>query len=147
MTAFLNFLTFSNNMRGKRYDRYIGPFIIALFALGFFVVYFVVLKKEVGESLWTQKDGAFTVITGDVKIDLLEEGEGAILKEDDRASVNYKALLPDGTVFDSGNAFSVKIRDESAPEWARAIVGMRVGEKRRVTISDLSFEIELLKIN
>jgi FKBP-type peptidyl-prolyl cis-trans isomerase len=101
----------------------------------------------------------------------LVPGKGADLaKSGDRVSVHYVGTLQDGTKFDSS-------RDRNQPfqfvlgqgqvikGWDQGVAGMKVGEKRKLTIppamaygamgrppkippnSTLVFEVELLAIN
>jgi len=100
----------------------------------------------------------------------LTPGTGAVAKAGDRVSVHYVGTLRDGTKFDSS-------RDRNQPfqfvlgqgqvikGWDEGVAGMKVGEKRKLTIppamaygvqgrppkippsSTLVFEVELLAIN
>jgi len=99
----------------------------------------------------------------------LTPGNGALAKAGDRVSVHYVGTLTDGTKFDSS-------RDRNQPfqfvlgqgqvikGWDEGVAGMKVGEKRKLTIppamaygaqarpkipanSTLVFEVELLAIN
>lgn len=104
-----------------------------------------------------------------VKVEILSEGVGEGAKEGDRVTTHYVGTLQSGVKFDSS-------RDRNAPftfelgkgkvikGWDIGIVGMKVGEKRIITIppelgyksvslpkipanSTLIFEVELLKVN
>jgi FKBP-type peptidyl-prolyl cis-trans isomerase len=100
----------------------------------------------------------------------LTPGNGAIAKVGDRVSVHYVGTLTDGKKFDSS-------RDRNQPfqfvlgqgqvikGWDQGVAGMKVGEKRKLTIppamayglqgrpplippnSTLIFEVELMAIN
>jgi FKBP-type peptidyl-prolyl cis-trans isomerase len=100
----------------------------------------------------------------------LTAGKGDVAKAGDRVSVHYVGTLQDGTKFDSS-------RDRNQPfqfvlgqgqvikGWDQGVAGMKVGEKRKLTIpapmaygamgrppkippnSTLIFEVELLAIN
>lgn len=104
-----------------------------------------------------------------VKIETLSPGTGDEAKSGDTLSVHYTGTLTDGKKFDSS-------RDRSEPfavtlgqrrviaGWEMGLVGMKVGEKRRLTIppdlgygakgaggvippnATLIFEVELLTI-
>ncbi|MCA9374748.1 FKBP-type peptidyl-prolyl cis-trans isomerase [Candidatus Dojkabacteria bacterium] len=99
----------------------------------------------------------------------LIEGKGAKAKVGDTVSVNYKGTLLDGTQFDSsydrGTPFEFTLGENSVIQgWEQGVLGMKVGEKRRLIIpsslgygetgappsipgnAGLVFEIELLEI-
>ncbi|MFI5384953.1 MAG: FKBP-type peptidyl-prolyl cis-trans isomerase [Fimbriimonadales bacterium] len=72
--------------------------------------------------------------------------KGAVLKQGDRAVMEYEATLPDGTVFDSNKASNVSPVVVTAGDKAeivglsQGIIGMRPGGTRRLTIpSALAF--------
>jgi FKBP-type peptidyl-prolyl cis-trans isomerase FkpA len=105
-----------------------------------------------------------------VKIETLTPGTGAEAKSGDTLSVHYTGTLSDGKKFDSS-------RDRNEPfevilgqrrviaGWEQGLLGMKVGEKRRLTIppdlgygakgagavippnATLVFEVELLAIH
>jgi FKBP-type peptidyl-prolyl cis-trans isomerase FkpA len=73
-------------------------------------------------------------------IDILTPGSGASITKGQVAVVDYTGTLTDGTVFDSsiprGQPFSVNLgRGEVIQGWDLGIVGMQVGEVRRLTIA------------
>ncbi len=106
-----------------------------------------------------------------VQIETLVEGKGEGAKDGDTLSVHYTGTLTDGTKFDSsidrGEPFSVTLgAGQVIKGWEEGLMGMKVGEKRRLTIppslgygptgmpgspigpnATLIFEVELLKIN
>jgi len=102
-------------------------------------------------------------------IKILQEGKGEGAKDGNTVSVNYIGTLKDGKKFDSsldrGVPFSFKLgAGEVIKGWDLGVLGMKVGEKRRLTIppelaygergigpippnSTLIFQIELLSVN
>ena len=105
----------------------------------------------------------------ELKIETLAEGTGTTAKNGDKLTVNYKGSLVDGTQFDSsydrGTPFTFVLGQGYVIKgWDMGMIGMRVGEKRRLTIpsslgygprgtgpipgnATLIFEVELLSIN
>ncbi len=107
----------------------------------------------------------------EVKIEVIKEGEGEEVKNGDLVTVNYIGTLLDGTKFDSSidrnEPFAFKLGEGRVIQgWEIGINGMKIGEKRRLTIppvlaygelgtpggpippnATLIFEVELLKIN
>lgn len=114
-----------------------------------------------GEVLGTQE------VAG-LKIETLRAGSGKAVVSGDTVSVHYVGTLENGTKFDSsvdrGTPFQTQIGVGRVIEgWDRGIVGMQVGEKRKLTVgpelgygsraagtipanSTLIFEVELLAI-
>jgi len=107
----------------------------------------------------------------ELKIETLKEGSGNEAKVGNTVSVHYTGTLEDGTKFDSsldrGESFSFSLgAGQVIKGWDLGVAGMKIGEKRKLTIpSDLGygeagtpggpippnatliFEVELLKIN
>lgn len=106
-----------------------------------------------------------------MKVEIVKEGSGETVKSGNTVTVNYTGTLMDGTKFDSSlnpgrTPFQFTIdKSQVIQGWHLGVVGMKVGEKRKLTISPelaygidgrppvipgnatLIFEIELLKIN
>jgi len=105
----------------------------------------------------------------DVKIETLTPGTGDEAKSGDTLSVHYTGTLTDGKKFDSsrdrGEPFEVTLGQRRViAGWEMGLKGMKVGEKRRLTIppdlgygargaggvippnATLIFEVELLAI-
>ena len=106
---------------------------------------------------------------GELKIETLEEGEGERATVGDTVFVHYVGTLAeDGTQFDSslgGSPYSLILGEGSViPGWEYGLLGMKEGEKRRLTIgpglaygeagypgvipgnATLIFEVELVEI-
>ena len=69
---------------------------------------------------------------------ILEQGEGAEAKKGDKLSVYYAGELEDGTQFDAreeGEPLIFTLGDRQViPGWDQGLVGMKVGEKRKLVI-------------
>ena len=102
-------------------------------------------------------------------IEDLSPGYGHVAKAGDKVSVHYVGTLTDGKKFDSsrdrGKPFVFTLGKGQVIEgWDRGVAGMRVGQKRRLTVppdlgygdrgfppvippnSTLVFEVELLDV-
>lgn len=105
-----------------------------------------------------------------MKVEILKQGTGAETKNGDKVTVHYVGTFEDGTKFDSsidrGVPFSFTLgAGEVIQGWDLGVLGMKVGEKRKLTIpynlaygesgyspiippkANLIFEVELLGIN
>jgi FKBP-type peptidyl-prolyl cis-trans isomerase len=107
----------------------------------------------------------------DMKVEIEKEGSGDPAKSGDMVTVNYTGTLLDGTKFDSSlnpgrTPFQFTLgQNQVIRGWELGVLGMRVGEKRKLTIppelgygaagaggvippnTTLIFEVDLLKIN
>jgi peptidylprolyl isomerase len=104
-----------------------------------------------------------------VRVEQLAAGHGAVLREGQTAELHYTGTLRDGTVFDSSWEHSAPFSfpygsGRVIPGFERGMRGMRVGERRRITIppalgygdramgdrlpagSTLIFEVQLLAV-
>ncbi len=77
-----------------------------------------------------------------VQIERLKEGAGAVAKNGDIVSVHYVGTLENGTKFDSsvdrGVPFEFTLgAGQVIPGWEIGVEGMKVGEKRKLTIPSL----------
>jgi FKBP-type peptidyl-prolyl cis-trans isomerase len=110
-----------------------------------------------------------TILPEGLKVEVLKEGTGQAAKDGDTLSVNYVGTLENGTKFDSsidrGTPFSFELgAGKVIPGWDLGLVGMKVGEKIKLTVppdlaygpndyhgipgsSTLIFEVDLLGIN
>ena len=105
-----------------------------------------------------------------MKVEILQQGSGSTANARDAITVNYTGTLSDGTKFDSsidrGQPFKFTLGQNSVIQgWELGVVGMKVGEKRKLTIppelaygpagaggvippnATLIFEIDLLSID
>jgi len=107
--------------------------------------------------------------TQGLEIEILQEAVGTEAKNGDNVSVHYTGTLTDGTKFDSsvdrGQPFEFVLGAGRVIQgWDLGVLGMKIGEKRKLTIapelgygsadmgtippnSTLIFEVELLGIN
>ena len=72
-------------------------------------------------------------------IEITKEGNGAAAEKGDGVSLHYTGTLNDGTVFDSsiprGEVFTFKLGGgQVIAGWEQGILGMKVGEERKLTI-------------
>lgn len=134
--------------------------LITLLVVAGLVYYFGFYGRE-NESL--EKD------MGPLKIKILEKGTGRGAQNGDTVFVHYTGTLENGTKFDSsldrGKPFSFVLGSGQVIRgWEQGVLGMKVGEKRMLTIapelaygsrgigsmippnSTLFFEVELLEI-
>lgn len=104
-----------------------------------------------------------------VKIETLTAGQGDEARDGDTLSVHYTGALTDGKKFDSsrdrGQTFDVTLgQGRVIAGWEQGLVGMKVGETRRLTIppelgygargaggvippnATLVFEVELVRL-
>lgn len=93
---------------------------------------------EIPPALPTAKGETKTTASG-VKYETLKEGTGAEAKSGQKVSVHYTGTLENGNKFDSsrdrGEPFSFTIgQKEVIKGWDEGIPGMKVGERRKLTI-------------
>ncbi len=135
--------------------------IVLILILAGLVYYFGFSKKETIEKE--------TMETEQLKIEILKEGTGKTAKNGDTVVVHYTGTLEDGTKFDSsldrGTPFSFVLGSRQViAGWDQGVLGMKIGEKRKLIISSelaygetgipnvippkatLVFEVELLEI-
>lgn len=131
--------------------------------------YFLLMKPKNNSPIEGPKNNTINNIEG-MKIEILKEGAGEPAKTGDTVSVHYMGTLEDGAKFDSsidrGTPFSFTLGQNRVIQgWEKGVLGMKVGEKRKLTIpyelaygeagyppiippkATLIFEVELLGIN
>ena len=75
----------------------------------------------------------------DLSFEVIAEGDGETAKNGMQVSVHYQGRLTDGTIFDDsqkrGMPFSFTLGSGLViPGWEQGIAGMKIGEKRVLTI-------------
>ena len=138
--------------------------VLLLIAVGL-ALFFVFDKKQKSEPLPEETNQ----MGESLKIEILKEGTGLGAKNGDTVVVHYTGTLIDGKKFDSsldrGEPYSFPLgAGEVIAGWDQGLLGMKVGEKRKLFIpSDLAygergaggiippnapliFEVELLEI-
>lgn len=143
--------------------------IIIIIALG--GIFYISLNNKNTKNM--QQENQQSALSFDIqgmKVEILKEGTGEGAKAGDNIVVNYVGTLLDGTKFDSSidrnQPFPYTLGQNMVIRgWELGLLGMKVGEKRRLTIpSDLAygdagrppvipqkatliFEIDMLSIN
>lgn len=140
--------------------------VLILIAVG---VYFLAKPKA---DIYQQDQGnnSTSYDIGGMTVEILKQGTGEGAKSGDTVTVNYVGTLQNGTKFDSsidrGQPFQFDLgRNSVIQGWELGVVGIKVGEKRKLTIppelaygsrgagevippnATLIFEIEMLIIN
>ena len=80
-----------------------------------------------------------SVNAADLSFEVIAEGDGEKAKNGMQVSVHYQGRLTDGTIFDDsqkrGTPFSFTLGSgQVIPGWEQGIAGMKIGEKRVLTI-------------
>ncbi len=137
-------------------------FIIIILIIASVIFYFFFNKNKKAEENIIPMDSG-------LKIETLKQGTGEGAKNGDEITVHYTGTLENGTKFDSSldrnQPFSFVLGIGRVIQgWEQGILGMKVGEKRKLTIppdlgygaegigpippnATLIFEVELLEIN
>lgn len=129
-------------------------------------------SKDSGESAQPATTEAGAVKVADVtelKMETLKEGNGTVAAAGKKVTVHYTGKLTDGKVFDSSEqrqapfAFTLG-QGQVIPGWEQGVAGMKIGERRKLTIpaslaygekgignvippnATLVFEVELLNV-
>ena len=79
------------------------------------------------------------VMADELKIEVMQEGGGDVAEIGQHVTVHYEGRLTDDTIFDAskprGQPFNFTIgAGQVIQGWEKGVAGMRVGEKRRLTI-------------
>jgi len=143
--------------------------IIVLILVGLVVWGAIALFKGGGFGMGGNKAGTSFTVEG-MTVEVLREGKGKEAQNSDMVTVNYVGTLTNGTKFDSSydrkRALTFVVGEGKVIKgWDLGLVGMRVDEKRRLTIpaelaygatgfpaagipenATLVFEVELLRI-
>lgn len=105
-------------------------FVVLILAAAVGLIYFMVFQKEgpAGEQ------------NGLLKIEIMKQGVGQKVQSGDTVLVHYTGTLEDGTKFDSsldrGKPFSFTLGEGRViAGWEQGVLGMRTGEKRKLTIA------------
>lgn len=158
-------------MRKLRSHEGVG-LVVALIVVGFLVmegVFGNLFDPQTDEIISLQDNNVEVMEQNNrgLRIETLTEGTGTEVQSGNRVTVHYVGTLRDGSQFDSsvdrGVPFTFVIGQGSVIEgWEKGILGMKVGEKRKLTIAPemaygqamghrlqnetLIFEVELLGI-
>jgi FKBP-type peptidyl-prolyl cis-trans isomerase FkpA len=174
-------------MQSRNHEGYVSLIIILVVALLAAIGWFYFAPKpgtekdaevtkimkelESSDSAQSVNTNTSTMNATELKVEVLREGKGAEAKAGNTVSVHYTGWLTNGTKFDSsvdrGTPFSFLLGGGQVIQgWDEGVAGMKVGEKRKLTIpsefgygsrgtpggpippnATLIFEVELLKIN
>ena len=144
---------------------------IIIIISGFYFMFQNSQKKEEPKENNSGNQGAvLKEQNGGLKVEVIQEGQGKTAENGNIVSVHYTGTLLDGTKFDSsrdrGQPFSFTLgADQVIKGWDIGVLGMKVREKRKLTIPPefgygergtpggpippnaiLIFEVELLSI-
>lgn len=112
--------------------KYILPTLLLAFAL-------------TGPSFAHEAEPTVVTTESGLKYEVLKVGDGAVAQKGQHVTVHYTGWLTDGTKFDSSvdrhSPFEFKLGAQQViPGWDEGVAGMKVGEKRKLTIpSNLAY--------
>lgn len=113
--------------------------ILIVGALG----YFIVTRAPQKDTITNQEEQETTMNTESVGITINQEGTGEPIMTGQTAVMNYTGKLENGTVFDSNvdpkfnhvEPFEFTLGQNRVIQgWEKGVLGMKVGEKRTLTI-------------
>lgn len=149
--------------------------LVIILIIAVAAIYFLMQKNNPepassNQTQQTQQTANNFEIQG-MKVEILQQGSGAVAKPGDKVTVNYVGTLQDGTKFDSSlnpgrTPFQFTLGENKVIQgWELGVLGMKIGEKRILTIppelgygaggfppvipanATLTFEVYLLGIN
>lgn len=141
--------------------------IIVIIGLG---LYLMLNSNKISSNSKSNSTNGTTYEIQGMKVEILKNGSGVPAKVDDRVTTHYVGTFQNGKEFDSSigrnEPFTFQLgADKVIKGWDLGLVGMKVGETRRLTIpyelaygadgyppfippkTTLIFEITLLSIN
>ena len=152
----------------KTYLIIILVIVLIIIILG--VWWFAYSNRKIGPGYYPQAAEQEAMNIQGMKVEILQQGTGEGAKVGDNIVVNYVGTLLDGTKFDSSidrnQPYPFTLGQYQVIKgWELGLLGMKVGEKRRLTIppelaygpdgrppvipqnATLIFEIDMLSIN
>lgn len=157
-------------------DSEIIVFVVFLLLVGLllYFLFFNPKTEESGSEIFEDSKAEINIqdeetAPAELKIEVMQEGEGREAENGDTLTVHYSGYFEDGTKLDSsldsGEPFVFQIGQGRVIQgWEKGLLGMKVGEKRKITIppelgygssgaggvippnATLIFEVELLGI-
>lgn len=152
-----------------RISEFVVPTIIAFAIISSFIIVYYALTNNDSQNITTNSE----VNTDSFAVQVISEGTGKAAEAGDKVEVYYSGSLKNGTVFDASKLhendgkiptlpFTIGA-SEVIPGMEQGVLGMKVGEKRIITIppslgygsqdlgaipanSTLIFEVEMVKI-
>lgn len=113
--------------------------LAAVILIGFLAWRLDFQKEQLAQVSEPEKNMDNNKIVDGLKTEILQEGAGPLAKSGDTVEAHYTGYLENGDVFDSsigrGQPFSFTLgAGQVIKGWDLGIVGMKIGEKRKLTI-------------
>jgi len=149
--------------------------LIIIILIVFMSVFYLLTRDSQEDEIQEENETEEMVLDNskeqELQIEILKQGTGEEVKSGDNIAVHYTGTLEDGTKFDSsldrGKPFVFTLGiGQVIKGWDMGVLGMKVGEKRKLVIppefgygeagtpggpippnATLIFEVELLSIN